>query len=124
MTRFGVKLNERYYYYPGSGAQNTSATAPTYSAEAYWNFGVPGVVAVSILLGLAIGWLTRCWQSSMLGSDPAFFLIAFSVAIWASSVESWVVATYLGEFIILVVIYLSARLIFRVFRSINNGVHA
>ena len=123
ITRFGVELNEQYYRVPGEFVrQRTSATAPTYSGEAYWNFGTPGVVIVSILLGLVIGWLTRCWQYAMLGRDPAFFTIAFLAAIWASSVESWVVATYLGEFTIFVVIYLSARAIFAIFRSINNGV--
>ena len=124
MTRFGVELNEQYYYYPGMGPQNNSSTAPTYSAEAYWNFGVLGVVIVSLLLGLALGWLTRCWQSSMLGRDHAFFLISFPTAIWASSVESWVVATYLGEFIIFVVIYFSARVVLALLRSLDNSVHS
>ncbi len=125
MSRFGVELNGPYYYYPGeSSYQNTSATAPTYSAEAYWNFGVIGVVIVSLLLGLAIGWLTRCWQSSILGRDHVFFMIAFPVAIWAGSVESWLVGTYLGEFIIFVSIYLSAHAFFALFRSINNRVRS
>ena len=58
------------------------------------------------------------------GGDPAFFLIAFPVAIWVSFVESWLVATYLGEFIIFVVILLSARASFALLRSVKNRVHA
>lgn len=125
VTRFGVELNGQYYYVPGeTSSQTTSSAAPTYSGEAYWNYGLPGVVLASILLGLGIGWFTRCWQSAMVGRDPAFFLIAFPVAIWVSFVESWLVATYLGEFIIFVVILLSARASFALLRSVKNRVHA
>lgn len=124
ITRFGVELNTQYYFYPGGGIQTSSSIAPTYSGEAYWNYGVSGVVLASILLGLGIGWFTRCWQSAMVGSDPVFFLIAYPVAIWVSFVESWLVATYLGEFIIFVVILLSARAFFALWRSGEERVHA
>ena len=124
ITRFGTELNAQYYYEPDENSHQTSSSAaPTYSGEAYWNYGLPGVVIVSILLGLAIGWFTRCWQSAMLGRDPAFFLIAFPVAIWVSFVESWLVATYLGEFIIFVVILFSSRGSFALWRSAGNRAH-
>ena len=120
VTRFGVELNAQYYYVPGQiSSQTSSSAAPSYSGEAYWNYGIPGVVLVSILLGLGIGWFTRCWQFAMLGRDPAFFLISFPAAIWVSSVESWVVATYLGEFIIFVVILLLARASIAILRSLK-----
>ena len=109
ITRFGGELSAQYYNNP---KQSATSTAPTYSAEAYWNHGPLGVVGVSILLGLGLGWFTRCWQFAMAGRDPAYFLMAFPAAIWASYVESWVVATYLGEFIIFVVILLVGRRIF------------
>ena len=125
ITRFGTELNAQYYYEPGEhGPQASSSIAPTYSGEAYWNYGLPGVVLVSILLGLGIGWFTRRWQFAMVGRDPAFLLIAFPVAIWVSFVESWLVATYLGEFIIFVVILLSARASFALLRSVKDSVHA
>ena len=121
ITRFGVELNEQYYHYPNRKLQSGSSTAPTYSGEAYWNYGVPGVVLVSILLGLAVGWLTRCWHYAMLGRDPAFLLIAFPAAIWVSFVESWLVATYLGEFVIFVVILLCARASFVMMRAFTKS---
>ncbi len=125
LTRFGVELNTQYYDVLGADhLQTSSSVAPTYSGEAYWNYGVSGVVLVSILLGLGIGWLTRCWQSAMMGRDPAFFLIAFPVAIWVSFVESWLVATYLGEFIIFVAILLSSRVSFALLRSVKDRAHA
>ena len=120
MTRFGVELNSQYYFRAGHSGHNISSTAPTFSAEAYWNYGVSGVLIISVLLGLVAGWLTRCWQYAMVGRDPAFFLIAFPVAIWVSFVESWVVATYLGEFIIFVVILLFARAFFALMRTLRK----
>lgn len=122
ITRFGTELNAQYYFVPGTATQNTSSIGPTYSAEAYWNYGLPGVLIVSILMGLVIGWFTRCWQSATVGADPAFFLVAFPVAIWASFVESWVVATYFGEFIIFVVILLLARAFIALYGPLSNRV--
>ncbi|MDP1955363.1 MAG: hypothetical protein Q8K71_12850 [Polaromonas sp.] len=125
VTRFGVQLNEKYYYVPAqTGRQITSATAPSYSGEAYWNYGIAGVVVVSILMGVAIGWLTRCWQAAMLGKDLAFFLIAYPVAIAVSFVESWVVGTYLGEFIIFVVILLFARASFAIINRFRKPTYS
>lgn len=125
VTRFGGELNAQYYYVPGqTSSQTSSSAAPSYSGEAYWNYGLPGVVLVSILLGLGIGWFTRCWQSAMAGKEPAFLLIAFPAAIWASTVESWVVATYLGEFIIFVVILLSARAFFVLLQLLKDRVRS
>lgn len=108
ITRFGQELYARYYNHPP-----TSALAPTYSAEAYWNYGLIGVVLVSILLGLEFGWLTHRAQLAMAGKDPAFFLIAAPVATWAMQVEAWVVATYVGGFMQFFIIWLFANIAFR-----------
>jgi hypothetical protein len=105
VTRFGPELYSEFW---GQAAE--SAIAPTYSAEAYWNYGPAGLVIVSVLLGLEIGWLTRRWQIAASGSDPAFFLIAFPVALWASYVETWIAATYIGGFMTIVVLWGCTRL--------------
>ena len=109
ISRFGTELNAKYFFVPGEAIQNTSSIAPTYSAESYWNHGYSGVIIVSSLLGIAIGWLTRCWQHATAGKDYAFLLIAFPVVLWAGYVESWVVATYLGEFVIFVALLFLMR---------------
>lgn len=106
ITRFGPELYAQYY----KQHPPTSALAPTYSAEAYWNYGIIGVVLVSILLGLEFGWLTLRSQLALAGQDPVFFLIAAPVAVWAIQVEAWVAATYIGGFLIFFVIWLVARL--------------
>jgi hypothetical protein len=111
ITRFGSELYAQYYNQPP-----TSALAPTYSAEAYWNYGPIGVVLVSILLGLEFGWLTYRSQLAMAGRDPAFFLIAAPIALWAMQVEAWVVATYIGGFLIFFVIWLAAYIAFWCYR--------
>ena len=107
ITNFGGELHKKYYNDP---SQINSALAPTYSAEAYWNYGPFGVTLVSILLGLAIGWLTRYSFLAVYGTRSEYFIIAFPAAIWACFVESWLVSSYLGEFLILVVVLLIARL--------------
>lgn len=101
ITNLGGELNAKYYNDP---RQAGSALAPTYSAEAYWNYGASGVVLVSVILGLAIGWLTNYSFLAVSGARPEYFIIAFPAAIWACFVESWLVSSYLGEFVIFVAI--------------------
>jgi hypothetical protein len=117
ITNLGGELNAKYYNDP---RQAGSAMAPTYSAEAYWNYGSSGVVLVSVLLGLAIGWLTHYSFLAVSGERPEYFLIAFPVAIWACFVESWLVSSYLGEFMIFVVILLIARIAMTFHHRIKN----
>lgn len=107
ITNLGGELHKKYYNDPD---QISSALAPTYSAEAYWNYGPLGVVLVSILLGLAIGWLTQYSFLAVYGARTEYFIIAFPAIIWACFVESWLVSSYLGEFLIFVVVLLIARL--------------
>jgi len=105
-TNLGAELHMKYYNAPN---QIYSALAPTYSAEAYWNYGPLGVLLVSILLGLAIGWLTQYSFLAVYGIRSEYFIIAFPALIWACFVESWIVSSYLGEFVIFLVILLIAR---------------
>ena len=122
VTRFGTELDGKFW-----NRSVESALAPTYSGEAYWNYGPLGVVLISILLGLENGWLTRRWHMAAGGSDPAFFLIAFPTAVGAAFVESWIAATYIGGFLIYVALWLCARFFLLTFfkpesRSISGRV--
>ena len=104
VTRFGAELHAEFW-----SQEAESALAPTYSAEAYWNYGPAGLVIVSVLLGLEIGWLTRRWQIAASGSDPTFFLIAFPVVLMAAYVETWIAATYIGGFLTIIGVWFCAR---------------
>jgi hypothetical protein len=106
ITNPGGELHIKYYNDPN---QVNSALAPTYSAEAYWNYGPLGVVLASTLLGLAIGWLTRYSFLAVYGPRTEYFIMAFPAVIWACFVESWIVSSYIGEFVIFVAILLTAR---------------
>lgn len=101
ITRFGTKLHEEYRQVRNS----RSALAPTYSAEAYWNYGVAGVLLVSLLIGLELGWLSKKWFESVQGKDTAFLIIAFPAAFLGFNVEAWIVASYIGGFITLIAIW-------------------
>ena len=68
----------------------------------FWDYGPLGVVLVSVILGLALGWLTHYSFLALWGLRPEYFIIAFPAAIWACFVESWLVSSYLGEFLIFV----------------------
>lgn len=117
MTQLGGELHKKYFNAPD---QVGSSLAPTYSGEAYWNYGPMGVVLVSVLLGLAIGWLTHYSFLAIFGVRPEYFLIAVSVAIWACFVESWLVSSYLGEFVIFVLILLIARILMKCHDYLKN----
>lgn len=107
VTRFGPELHGIFW----AGSEG-SALAPTYTGEAYWNYGPLGVFMVSVLLGLEFGWFTRRWQMASRGRDPAFFLIAFPSAIWACFLETWIAASYIGGFLTLNILWLVARAVF------------
>jgi len=107
VTRFGTELYDQYNRMTGA----RSALAPTYSAEAYWNYGVLGVLAISALLGLQFGWLTKCWFRSIRGRSSSYLIIAVPAAFSALSVESWTAATHFGGFITLIVIWVVAAVI-------------
>lgn len=112
VTRFGPELYEQMSGNAGS------AMAPTYAAEAYWNYGALGVIAVSILIGLEIGWLTQRWHIAADGLDPAFFVVAFPTALSASYVESWIAANYIGGFLTIVMLWAFTKLVIvRLFRG-------
>lgn len=108
ITNFGAELHKKYFNDP---SQIYSSIAPTYSAEAYWNYGPLGVVLVSVLLGLVLGWLTHYSFLALLGVRPEYFIIAFPATIWACFVESWLVSTYLGEFLIFVFMLFVSRVL-------------
>lgn len=84
-------------------AEETSALAPTYTAEAYWNLGWVGVVMVSVILGLELGWLSRMWLDFMGGQATRLGILVFAVPVlyMAFWVETWFVPTYVGGFVTL-----------------------
>jgi len=114
MTNNAGKLNAQYY--GGGRGTELSAIAPTYVAEAYWNYGLTGVLMVSLYLGLIIGWFSNLASKFLSEPKSGYFLIAFPAIITFAHVESWVVPTYIGGLGILVVILLAYQMLF----FINN----
>ena len=88
------------------GVEGGSAQAPTYTGEAYWNYGWLGVVVVSILIGLELGWFTRKWLEFIYTPESGIGALIFCVpvAVSAFSVESWIAATYIGGFVTLAIL--------------------
>ena len=99
ITSEGASLHQLYFNDP---SQVSSSLAPTYSAEAYWNGGIKFVILISVLIGVSLGLFTYFSFMAMNGRMTAYFFVAFPITMWAFFVESWLVATYLGEFIIFI----------------------
>ncbi len=81
--------------------QRTSALGPSFVAEAYWNWGWLGVVLVSILVGLEVGWLTREWNRfRAYGFRHAGMLIFSLFALMPYfSIEAAIAGSYIGGFL-------------------------
>ena len=92
----------------------------SFSAEAYWNYGWHGVIIVSLILGLCLDWFTRQWHTAASGQDLSFYLVALSVCIWAANVESWIVGSYFGEFIIVLVLLIMSKFGFWLHRTLQR----
>lgn len=100
ITRFGTELDALFY-----NRDEDNSLAPTYSAEAYWNGGWFELVLISILLGLELGWFTKKWNSLMHGSSElGIFFFSIPVILSSFWIETWVVATYVGGFLTLVIL--------------------
>ncbi len=102
ITRFGPELYLKIYV----GVEGGSAQAPTYTGEAYWNYGWLGVVVVSIMIGLELGWFTRKWLEFIYTPESGIGALIFCVpvAVSAFNVESWIAATYIGGFVTLAIL--------------------
>jgi len=102
ITRFGSELSVTYHNDPRQGS---SAMAPTYTGEAYWNLGWFGVLAISTYLGICYGLLSRLALAAARGKNFAYFFIAYPVCISAVFLESWITATYIRGMTMIVLYY-------------------
>lgn len=99
ITRFGAQL----YGSVNRTRYVESQLAPTYSAEAFWNYGWWGVIAVSALIGVELGWFTRKWLLLASGRSRRMGILVFTVPVAYLSlfVEAWIAAAYIGGFLTL-----------------------
>jgi hypothetical protein len=102
ITRFGAELYASIFRVD-SAASNQ---APTYTGEAFWNYGWVGLVVVSILLGLQLGWFSRKWLEFSYGQTAKLGILIFAlpVVLNAWAVETWISASYVGGFITLLLL--------------------
>ena len=120
MTNNAGKLNAQYY--GGGKGTELSAIAPTYVAEAYWNYGSIGVLIVSLYLGLIIGWFSNLASKILSEPKSGYFLIAFPAIISFAYVESWVVPTYIGGIGILIVMLLTYKILVLIYNLIRFSI--
>lgn len=101
ITRFGEDLDANFFRRANSG----SALAPTYTGEILWNLGWVGLVVVSLLIGLEIGWMTRKWNDFTHRPTQNVGILVFSLPaiLLAVRAETWVVSSYVGGFVTLLI---------------------
>jgi hypothetical protein len=106
ITRFGTELYATIFKVEVA----KSHQAPTYTGEAFWNYGWVGVVVVSILLGLQLGWFSRKWLELSFGQTTRLGILIFSlpVVLNAWAVETWITPSYVGGTVTLVVLIKAA----------------
>ncbi len=103
-------------FYPGVWA-GISSLAPSFNAEAYWNYGISGVLFISVYLALIIwliGYLFKSFKSDFLA---LMFIFPFILNIF--NVESWIVISYVGGIVTLIVLYLFFYLFFQFLNKIK-----
>ncbi len=110
ITRHGQELYSEFYNDPVNNFK--SSVGPTYSAEGYWNYGVKGVLIVSILFGIILGVFE--WMSKSL----LYPLLAVPVIFLAFNLEAWFFSTVLGNAIIYTSIYM---IFFTIKKRFNFG---
>ena len=102
VTRFGPELYSIVFNNPD----------PSSALSAYLHGGgllelrLAGCLAVSVLLGLELGWLSRRWFEFVNGTKPGMGILIFTVpaALFAFWVETWIAASYVGGFVTLVIL--------------------
>lgn len=109
MTSHGNELSAYYFKNP---SQVSSALAPSYVGDAYWNFGLWGVVCVSVYLGVVFGFWGKIALRKLSQPFNAYPFVAFNVIFTAFSVESWVGSTFIGGVITTLILFVSVHLTF------------
>lgn len=95
---------EKPVFDPGSefdlvfrGTASVSRLAIGFIAEGYWNLGWLGVIIVSLVVGVQIGWFTRKWF--LFAEHGAWHLGIFLFAPLIVFASAWVEANFVGGYV-------------------------
>ena len=117
MTSHGNELSGLYFRDPGL---KSSALAPGYTGEAYWNFGWLGVVFISVYMGMLLGLWGRVAVAMFNSNNKGYLLVAFPLILTFIQVESWVVSSFFAGIVLLGAWYLVAYFVGRFFEGTTN----
>ena len=80
------------------GYESESHLGISFVAEAYWNLGWPGLVLISIMVGVTAGWFTRKWLlfAEHGAAHLGIFLFAPLVLLASGAVERSIVTGHIG----------------------------
>jgi hypothetical protein len=101
----------------GRDDSTNSAEAPTFSAEAYWNYGFKGVILISFLYGLIICFLSAIYNKFKINKEIGYLFIAPSLIALLINIEGWIVGSIFGELIILMALCFGFNFFFKLFNK-------
>ncbi len=87
-------------------ADSKSQLAPTFNGEAYWNGGWGMVGLVSILIGMQFARFATSAHRYLSKGDIRYFFIALMGIQFGLTVESWIIAKYVGGYVIILCLWL------------------
>ena len=119
ITNDGFDLYKQFYNNNTDFLSGKSAIAPSYTGEAYWNYGYLGVCFISLYLGLLYGLFCRIGIISLRTNNIAYLLVSYHLIQHSIFVESWIVSTYIGGLFTIMIYYIFINLILRIKTSIN-----
>lgn len=121
LINHGVHLHNTFYLSSVHKGFQSSSLAPTFYGEAYWNFGWKGLIIVSALFGFLISFFNKLSSNyNNKNITISYLLISVSVIHWSAMIESWLLQTVIGEFIILISLFIILRFLLFILEKINN----
>ena len=110
----GMKLHNSFYNYFNEIHKQKSLLAPSFNAEAYWNYGILGVVIISVIYGIILGFLNNIHNNinSFTKYFSYLFILIPSIK-WIMFFEGWIILSFIGEITIIAFVYIISSICLR-----------
>ncbi|WP_133150966.1 hypothetical protein [Vibrio breoganii] len=100
----------RYFNTIATGS-DSSASAPGFAAESYWNFGYSGVLILAFIFGLSIS-LFSLYSSIVIYSGGIVYLLVIFIGInIAIRVDGWIAMSYSAPLVMALLVHIFIKII-------------
>ena len=115
-----VELHNLFYNKKLEQNKQSSCLAPSFNAEAYWNYGLSGVFFICLFYGAILSIFNNFYNN--LFNKYAYFsflLILIPTIKWIMFFEGWIIISIIGEAIIILSMYCCIRIFFKFIPKTN-----